>query len=102
MLLAEVKLLHETSSLSLSVGGALKDVSQICLASVTFGDEITLGTAAGLALVLAASLAYAKSRAGRRRSASVAEGATRYAVVTTKGDFDDSLDDDDLNDNELL
>ena len=102
MLLAEVKLLHETSSLSLSVGGALKDVSQICLASVTFGDEITLGTAAGLVLVLAASLAYAKSRAGRRRSASVAEGATRYAVVTTKGDFDDALDDDDLNDNELL
>ena len=102
MLLAEVKLLHETSSLSLSVGGALKDVSQIALASVTFGDEITVASAAGLALVIAASLAYAKSRSGRRRAASIAEGTTRYARVEMKAEFDDALDDDDLNDNDLL
>ena len=53
-------------------------------------------------MVIAASLAYAKSRSGRRRAASIAEGTTRYARVEMKAEFDDALDDDDLNDNDLL
>ena len=66
MLLVEVRLLHETSSLSLSVAGALKDVSQMALAVMTFGDTITAQSAAGLGLVLLASFAFTRTRDGKR------------------------------------
>ena len=77
---------------------------QLSAEQISGGKPISEGlcSAAGLALVIAASLAYAKSRSGRRRAASIAEGTTRYARVEMKAEFDDALDDDDLNDNDLL
>ena len=111
MLLAEVRLLHSTSSLSLSVFGALKDVSQMALAAFTFGDELTPQSIAGLGVVLAASLAYARFRErlkpsdeGRRRRQPRYRrvGAASYdADIDGNGLEDDDLMDDDLNDNTL-
>ena len=96
MLLAEVKLLHETSSLSLSVGGALKDVSQIAPAS---GRSATRSRSA---VGRVASL-WSSPRRWPTRSRGRAGGgprrsprARRYARVEMKAEFDDALDDDDL------
>ena len=106
MLLVEVKLLHSTSSLSLSVFGALKDVSQIALAAFTFGDRLSPKALAGLGLVLAASLAYARFRE-RHKPGDDFRAKTRYRPVLRAPDldgdgFDDTdLADDDLNDNTL-
>ena len=110
MLLAEVKLLHSTSSLSLSVFGALKDVSQMALAAFTFGDDLTPQSIAGLGVVIAASLAYARFRerlkppddARRRMPRYRPVGSPMYdAEIDGNGLEDDDLMDDDLNDNTL-
>ncbi|KAH8059059.1 hypothetical protein JL722_5610 [Aureococcus anophagefferens] len=96
---AEVRLLHSTSSLSLSVFGALKDVSQMALAAFTFGDELTPQSIAGLGVVLAASLAFARFRerpAERRGPAAAAARYRRVGAASYDADIDgNGLEDDD-------
>ena len=83
----------------------------MALAAFTFGDELTPQSIAGLGVVLAASLAYARFRErlkpsdeGRRRRQPRYRrvGAASYdADIDGNGLEDDDLMDDDLNDNTL-
>jgi len=106
MLLAEIQLLRSTSSLSLSVVGALKDVSQIALAAATFGDTLSPQSLSGLGVVVSASLAFAKYRergTGDYRRQQARYRPVRLPTADLDGDgFDDcDLADDDLSDNTL-
>jgi hypothetical protein len=87
MLLVEVDLLRCTSSLTLAVFGAVKEMAQIALASATFGDRLSPTSVAGLAVVIGASALYALERAASNRADG--DEAQAYEPVGNRDDEDD-------------
>ncbi|KAJ1447724.1 triose-phosphate transporter family-domain-containing protein [Pelagophyceae sp. CCMP2097] len=86
MLLVEVDLLRCTSSLTLAVFGAVKEMAQIALASATFGDRLSPNSLAGLGVVIGASALYALERAAARRADG--DEAQAYEPVGARDDDD--------------
>ena len=89
LLMAEVKLLQLTSSLSLGVFGVIKEILQIILAVGVFHDTISLVNVLGLALCIGGTGAYHHMK---HQGLSRLREQYEYNLVNLTAAFDDPIE----------
>ena len=89
LLMAEVKLLQLTSSLTLGVFGTVKEIIQIVLAVGVFHDAVSLLNVLGLALCIGGTGAYHHLK---NQGLSLPRENHEYDLVHLSAAFDDSID----------
>ena len=85
LIMVEMQLVNITSSLTMAVLGQLKEVTQISLAMITFGDKLSLRTMIGILISIISSYFYRHIKISEMSDSSVVRRYDRldrfYSIV---------------------